>query len=303
MKAKNINKLLRNKIDKWIGTIKDKELRKEVTNNCIVTGGAIASMLLNEEVNDYDVYFTNKDTVLKVTNYYIDQFKKDPSVEFRNTFDINSIEVLDCKDRVKIMIRSAGVAEADDKESPLREVDPGDPDTEMFLDMATFTLKHANNTTGNRYRPVFLSSNAITLTDGVQLCIRFFGSPEEIHKNYDFVHCTNYWESRTNNLVLQPKALEALLTKELVYVGSKYPIYSLARTRKFIKRGFSINAGQYLKMAMQISDLDLTDVAVLEEQLIGVDTHYFMMLINALKSVDSDKTNYDYVVSLVDKIF
>ena len=34
----------------------------------------------------------------------------------------------------------------------------------------------------------------------------------------------------------------------------------MIRTRKFLKRGWHINAGQYLKMCFQISELDLSDI-------------------------------------------
>jgi hypothetical protein len=43
------------------------------------------------------------------------------------------------------------------------------------------------------YRPVFLTTNAITLSDDVQLVIRFYGTPGEIHDVYDFEHCKCYW--------------------------------------------------------------------------------------------------------------
>ena len=38
-----------------------------------------------------------------------------------------------------------------------------------------------------KYRPVFLSQNAITLSDRMQIVIRFHGLPNQIHDNYDFV--------------------------------------------------------------------------------------------------------------------
>ncbi len=154
-----------------------------------------------------------------------------------------------------------------------------------------------------KYRPVFLSSNAITLSDKVQLVTRFFGDPDKIHKNYDFVHCTNYWTSWDNQLVLRPEAVESLLAKELRYVGSKYPLCSVIRTRKFIQRGWACTAGQYLKMIMQLQELDLKDVAVLEEQLTGVDTAYFVEVIEALKKRDAKRVDAAYLVELIDRIF
>jgi hypothetical protein len=141
----------------------------------------------------------------------------------------------------------------------------------------------------------------------VQLIIRFYGDAEQIHKNYDFVHCTNYWESKSKTLVLHPEAIESILTKELKYQGSLYPICSVIRTRKFIQRGWYINAGQFLKMSFQISRLDLTDINILREQLTGVDALYFSKII-AICSEKMSKENLtsistDYVCEVIDRLF
>jgi hypothetical protein len=311
MKAKTIKLVLREKIDQWLDSIKDEDLRKEINNNCIVTGGAIASMLLQEDVNDYDIYFTNKDTAKKVAEHYVEQFKKNPPSTFKNGDRIIPISVVEEDDRIKIVVKSQGIAsEEGTKEYQYFEATGmDDPSSDAFIAHATNILKNNDRRKSNDvgYKPIFLSSNAITLSDDIQLVIRFYGSPDEIHENYDFVHCTNYWVSSTNELVLRPEALESLLTKELIYVGSRYPLASLIRTRKFIKRDFSCNAGQYLKMCWQVSELDLDDISVLEDQLIGVDTAYFMVLINALKAQQrkdpSFSCNYSYIVEIIDKIF
>ena len=106
---------------------------------------------------------------------------------------------------------------------------------------------------------------------------------------------------------MKPEALEALLAKELKYVGSKYPLCSVIRTRKFIKRGWFISAGQYLKICFQLSKLQLDKIDVLEDQLVGVDSAYFVHLIEVIRKdleegiiKDIDET---YVAKLVDKIF
>jgi hypothetical protein len=93
------------------------------------------------------------------------------------------------------------------------------------------------------------------------------------------------------------------LARELRYVGSKYPICSVVRLRKFIERGWRVNAGQILKMAMQISELNLKDLNVLEDQLTGVDTAYFVQLIERLKEKDPEKVDAAYLVEIIDRIF
>ena len=97
----------------------------------------------------------------------------------------------------------------------------------------------------------------------------------------------------------------------MVYIGSKYPVCSVIRARKFIKRGWSINAGQYLKMCFQISKLDLSDISVLEDQLTGVDVAYFATLIDSLQAHSQKmkdegkefKVDYGYIATIIDKIF
>lgn len=101
--------------------------------------------------------------------------------------------------------------------------------------------------------------------------------------------------------------MEALLSRQLVYQGSKYPICSIIRTRKFLARGWHINAGQYLKMCFQVSRLDLRDLAVLEDQLVGVDSAYFLQLIDALqRKKESDPefvVSSTYLGSIIDRLF
>jgi hypothetical protein len=135
--------------------------------------------------------------------------------------------------------------------------------------------------------------------------LRFYGSPEQIHENYDFIHCTCSWEASTGELRLPEKALVSIINKRLKYKTSKYPLCSFIRTRKFLKRGWHIDAGQYLKMAWDLNKLDLKNMSVLEDQLTGVDAAYFQEVINLLNDhVKGGKEIDDaYLVQVVDKIF
>jgi hypothetical protein len=56
-------------------------------------------------------------------------------------------------------------------------------------------------------------------------------------------------------------------------------------------------------MVMQVSELDLTDPKVLEDQLTGVDSAYFVQLISKLKDKDPEKVNAAYLVEIIDRIF
>lgn len=315
MKSKTIKSVLSKKFNHWAESITDENVKKLVMDNTIITGGAIASMLLKEDVNDFDVYFRTKETVLAVAKYYVEIFKKTAAHKHKDGKEIE-IEVREEEDRVKIYIKSAGIAGEDGEEDYQYFESRPDQEAEDYVNTVTDAITKSDEVeirdiNDNSYRPLFISANAITLSDKIQLVLRFYGDPNTIHQHYDYIHCTNYWTSNDNELVLKPQALEALLSRELVYVGSKYPLCSVIRTRKFIKRGWSINAGQYLKMCFQISKLDLSDINVLEDQLTGVDAAYFAQLIDAVKDhTEKEKSEgkefkleYGYLAAIIDKIF
>lgn len=320
MKVKTIKAILRKKLDAWLETIEDGKIRELARKNSIVTGGCIASMLLREKVNDIDIYFRDYVTTFKMAEYYIEKFKASADTPFKIYLaneDGHKIEDASAgSGRIMIVCKSAGVAgedkpdqdyqyfesrppaEAGDYVSEVMD-DPGDIVDK--LDDVKETLVPEDGKP--KYRPVFLSSNAITLSNQVQLIIRFYGTPDEIHENYDFVHCTNYYDGGSGELVLRKEALEALLARELRYVGSKYPLCSLIRVRKFVARGWSINAGQILKMSMQLNALNLTDFKVLRDQLTGVDVAYFAQVLQAVHDKDPEKVNTAYLLEIVDRMF
>jgi hypothetical protein len=305
MKIKTITKSIDSKIKEWLSSIENEQLRVEVRRDLIVTGGCIASMLLKEDVNDYDIYFKTKETCYKIAQYYISKILP----IYKNAISDSKIEVIDSKN---IPYKEY----ADDTEDACKwaffkkGLERTDEDrVKIYIPHIGYWRRSDDLPDENqeelKYAPVYLSENAISLSDKVQLVIRFFGDVEQIHTNYDFVHATNYFHYAEDKpkLVCNVNALQALLTKELIYIGSKYPLTSVIRTKKFIGRGFSINAGTYLKILWQVAELDLKDPVTLQEQLIGVDVAYFSMLLDILKNVDPNKLNYNYISEIIDRVF
>ncbi|WP_226552943.1 hypothetical protein [Celeribacter naphthalenivorans] len=316
LKSKTIKSVLRNKVNAWIETIKDEELRETCAKEAIVTGGSIASMLLGEDVNDFDIYFRTKRTVKAVADYYVKEFEAHRLAQGGVPVSVYVEELKDTegKDRVRIVVKSAGViGEGQERDYQYFEGVQNDHDAGEYVGEAFDPLSSVKDIAdaakpdmegeGEKYSPAFLSSNAISLRGKIQLILRFYGDPDEIHQSYDFIHCMNYWESGTGALTLNPEALEALLSRTLVYAGSKYPLCSVIRTRKFIKRGWRINAGQYLKMAMQIAELNMTNHVTLEEQLTGVDVAYFAEVIEKIKAKDPEKVDAAYLTEIIDRMF
>ncbi len=308
-KKNGIIRDIKDKLNDWFNSIQDEEVRCAVRKNTIVTGGSIASMLLGETVNDYDLYFRDKKTTIMVANYYVNKFnetfvKKQDSFAVGYVPQVQEQTITNCKgiqeDRIIIYMKSAGVAAEDQDTYDYFEQLPSNDQQAKFAEQLIADKMDA----GPKYRPIFLSRNAITLSNKVQLVIRFFGEPDKIHDNYDFAHAMCYYDSGSDKLVLPAEALECLLSRTLIYRGSLYPIASIFRMKKFLERGWRISAGQQLKIMWQISELDLHNHAVIEEQLTGVDQAYLWQLSEAIKSVDdASKVDSTYVAAIIDRIF
>lgn len=268
MKSRTISKIIRAKMDEWSDGINDTYLKDNFYDNIIVTGGCIPSMYLNTDVHDYDVYIKNYDYMIKLMQYYINE-----SI-MNNSLDNESIMIIyntsESETRPKIY-----TSDKVKKEMPFS--------------------KYNDN-------PVMFSSNAISLANDVQIIYRFYGNPEEIHKNYDFVHCTSYW-TYSEGLVTTKEALEAILTKSLRYQGSRYPVASLFRIRKFLDRGYTITAAEMLKMILQCQSLDLSNSVVLKDQVEGVDIAYFTEVLAYLnKTYNSPSSiSYDMLMEALEK--
>jgi hypothetical protein len=255
----------------FVGSIKDEKIQTIVREKAYITGGAIVSLLKNEEPNDYDIYFIDKESAKAVTEYYLKVFENECS-----SISIEGTEIQENENGgIRLYIPHGGTLRAD-------------KETEDF-------------------KPYFLSSNAVSLSNDIQLIHRFYGSPEKIHDSYDFVHCTCYYHPLHKKLDMPQKALESILTNELIYTGSKYPLASIIRTRKFLKRGWNANAGQYVKMALQLGELDLTNPLVLSDQLTGVDLVLFSIVIETInEKMEADssfKPTISYISDIIDAVF
>jgi hypothetical protein len=304
-KSKSIRKILKNKISHWIASIDDDSLKSLLRRDVLVTGGSITSMLMGDEIKDFDIYFKTQETTKAVAEYYCKKF-----IDLnKDYYAIPKVEVGD-DGRVEIKVQSQGIVEeegAQDTPEGLYESELGEGGSDAIADYILKPQASDEVKEKERYRPVFLSANAITLSDKIQLVIRFYGNADEIHKNYDFEHCKNVYNYATDELILKASAMESILSKTLLYTGSLYPICSLFRMRKFIDRGWRISAGEILKMAWQVNELNLNSVSVIREQLTGCDQAYMNHLIvtmnQGLKENPDRKIDSLYIVELVDKVF
>lgn len=296
MQTKTIKKIIATKMDEWLDTITDVPLRKLVREELLVSGGCIVSMFLGEQVNDFDVYIKTPETAKRLADYYLKDYKE--------------LKAYMGKNKDKLIKEGTGDKKLDNainygtghKNLFFNNLHP--EQVKIWMDgMPGYKTANTNEEEG-KYVPLFFSSNAISLSDSVQVVLRFTGDNVEIHKSFDFIHATNYFTFK-EGLVTNKEALESLITKQLRYQGSLYPVTSIIRSKKFLLRGWSISAGEYFKIMYQISKLNLDNHAVLEEQLMGVDVAYFSALLEILRSpkYEGAEVTYEVIISLIDKVF
>ncbi len=287
MQIKTIRKILISKMEDWLASITDEKLRTKVKNNLLVSGGSITSMLLDIEVNDYDIYIKDMDVLIALVKYYTQAYPDIRILDGRNKDTYLDEESM----RTGILKYSINNLKEDQVKLFFEGGDGG-----IRID------ENYNNKDTVNYLPTFFSPNAISLSKNVQIVTRFHGNNEEIHKTFDFIHATNYFTFK-EGLATNKEALESILSKQLKYQGSLYPLTSIIRMKKFIKRGWNINAGEILKIMFQISELDLTNISILEDQLIGIDVAYFSKLIEILRNNSDSNMTSQYLNTLIDRVF
>lgn len=115
------------------------------------------------------------------------------------------------------------------------------------------------------------TGNAVTFNNKIQLITKFSGEPEKVIDKFDFLHTQCYFDGATNELHISERVENVIKEKVLVYTGSSYPVSTLIRIPKYIKRGWYISPVQHARIILDVSVLDLTDSYILKDQLMGVD--------------------------------
>lgn len=269
MKTKTINKIITEEVDEWIASIKE-EIKKDSKKK------AKFGEKFSDEIRPHIIV-----TGGCITSMLLN--------EEPNDFDVYIDDMEICK-KVAEFYRPSG-ADVVESEKGIK-----------FFSGSIGRKLFEKDKSKTSVKVLCVTDNAITLSNNIQIITRFVGNPEEVHKNFDFVHTKNYWHQE--KLVLNPESIESILTKELKYVGSLYPVSSIFRMKKFVARGWSITAGEMLKIAWDVSKLDLEDVNVLKQQLVGVDISYFLNLVEKLENRDKGATlDRNYLFNLIEEVF
>lgn len=222
MKDKDIKATLDQELYRFSQSWKNPEDANNFLKNCIVCGGAIASLVLDEELKDIDIYFRTSNAL----SWYLEK---------------------------------------------------------------THKLSLHDNFNERGYEMICRTSTADTYTDGynenaarIQIIKMMAGEPDRIVQNFDFLHTMVYYDPQNNVLSLPPGPMTCILEKRLEYTQSVFPLSSLFRTRKYIRRGWCMPVTEYIKIALDINKFDLLNPDVFISQLQGVDESYTSHLISEI---------------------
>lgn len=315
---KVIKSICRKKIDDLCNHIRknDKDLANDLKRHCFISGGAITSLLQGEQPNDYDIYIDNINTLYNICVFYTNQWnenhetKKEFNIikhitddtETNNNYYLKTVK--DVRESVEIQVKSTGIV----KDGAFEEDEDEDEDENLLPSKELIEdVDNVKEEYEEKYVIKCITSNALSLSDEVQIICRFCGKPEEIFKNYDFVHTTQAYVRCNDELLLNTKSLVSIMSKRLEYQGSLFPVCSLFRLRKFLSRGWTISSMEILKIAYQISKLDLDDIKVLREQLCGVDFFYLSAFCVALQDWRENNPDIEfnsmYMFKLIEEVF
>jgi hypothetical protein len=141
----------------------------------------------------------------------------------------------------------------------------------------------------------FVTASAISYKingEKVQLIRKIYGSEKQIIDKFDFTICQAAYNPTSKNLILGDDFLYDLARHRLTYLSGEYPIASLRRVNKFIKKGYIFPPIEAIKLALKINDLPIRTYKDLKEQLEGIDTLFLKELTD--KYIEKSDETYDY---------
>lgn len=151
------------------------------------------------------------------------------------------------------------------------------------------------------FKAVFTSPNAISYKND-KICIQLIIIPEliglgyvELLKEFDFTICMGAFSMKENRFYHDKDFLTDLNERRLIFnIKAKYPMASMYRILKYIKRGYKISGLEIVKISLSIHNLKMANYRDLRKQLMGIDTLFLKELTDDLLSKDKDNLEYDF---------
>lgn len=151
------------------------------------------------------------------------------------------------------------------------------------------------------------TETAWTHVDGTGMCYQLicaeFGRPEEVIAKFDFSCCMGAWVD--SGFILDPLFMKHCAQRRLVFnANAGFPICSLWRAMKFVRRGWKLPGTEAIKLGLAINHLNIKDRKELKRQLMGIDTLFLKELTDALEQQSDVKYDFleavDFIMKFVD---
>lgn len=114
-----------------------------------------------------------------------------------------------------------------------------------------FETTHTKNK-NDKFHVKLITENAINLSDKIQIIIKFVGDPKVVTNKFDWQHIKSWYSCKEEKLHLTSDVYQLVVEKELIYTGSDYPLSSLMRLKKYIKKGWNVSNTTILHIALDI---------------------------------------------------
>lgn len=121
-------------------------------------------------------------------------------------------------------------------------------------------------------------------------------NPVPLLESFDFTICMAALDIQSEQFILYKDFLTHLCARRLVFNTKvmKYPICSLHRMLKYIKKGFNISGVEVIKIAIAINQVNMSTWEDFRNQLMGMDTAVFEPLTTAMIEEKGENAPIDF---------
>ena len=173
-------------------------------------------------------------------------------------------------------------------------------DYDLYFDTKE-DLKVMQKYLDENFKVAFTSPNAISYKKD-KICIQLIVMPELIGlgcdgllAGFDFTVCMGAFSMKEDRFYHDEDFLIDLSEKRLIFnIKAKYPIASMYRVLKYIKKGYKISGLEIVKISLSIHNLKMETYRDLRQQLMGIDTLFLKELTDNLLSPDKENLEYDF---------
>jgi len=131
-----------------------------------------------------------------------------------------------------------------------------------------------------------------------------FESANDIFNKFDFTVVMGAYNIKKDKLILHDDFLLDVAKRKLVFNnGTLYPILSLLRVNKYVKRGYTISRNDMVRIALTISELNISSYEELSNHIGGmygvdiekiVDVSKPFRLVDIVNELSELETNYEH---------